>query len=285
MSLKSAKILRRVLLVMLASLLSVCPLYATDINVYNYHGLNFPTCPIGEDFNPIFGLDNSSTAGGGPFDSLSTKLVITAGEGFSLANDPPAPASVPVDVERFAGSTIITYNLGTYPAGSSTPIGITLRPTMPGLLMLTATVTGAEYDPNPDNNSVVISCLAEGAAIKVNGSDVGSMQDQTIQLGSNDNFSVSVSNTLADDGRTVDYYVTAQLPNSQFYSWVYPNSWVSGISPAYTGPIVNFQDFPVLNTGPLPAGAYSMYFGLGDASSPSLNLISYVHARIIVDEE
>ncbi len=69
-------------------------------------------------------------------------------------------------------------------------------------------------------------------------------------------------------GSNADWWVVAQTPTGDWYSWVYPTGWnksgidLSRISVAYQGSLFTLPPYEVLNTTNLPQGNYSIYFGV-----------------------
>ena len=95
-------------------------------------------------------------------------------------------------------------------------------------------------------------------------------------LGRNGSKLIISLSACAGLGQNADWWVVMASPWGEWFSYVYPKQWVdlwhdvstpittalSGVSPAYKGPLVNKSGLAVLDTTGLPSGNYVFYFGV-----------------------
>ena len=68
--------------------------------------------------------------------------------------------------------------------------------------------------------------------------------------------------------QNADWWVVAITPWGHFYYYVYPNQWVdigtslSGVIPAYQGPLKNVSGVTLFDATGIPSGVYTIYFGV-----------------------
>jgi hypothetical protein len=87
----------------------------------------------------------------------------------------------------------------------------------------------------------------------------------------------------ANQGQNADWWLVANAPGGHWYSYHYPNSWVhiesnlSGLTPAYQGPLVDIAGLALFDTNGIPSGQYIIYFGVDTNMNGVLdyNLLHY----------
>jgi uncharacterized repeat protein (TIGR01451 family) len=85
-----------------------------------------------------------------------TNNSLATATGVRVTDTLPADVSLEISVTPSQGNCVascqLTCELGTISGGGSATVTIIVRPTRPGNLVNVATVSGAQFDPNPENN-------------------------------------------------------------------------------------------------------------------------------------
>jgi len=73
---------------------------------------------------------------------------------------------------------------------------------------------------------------------------------------------VSLNPAAAYTGQNADWWLVASTPFGWYYYNVGAGTWEPGLNVTYQGPLFNLASMEVLNITGLPAGAYTLYFGI-----------------------
>jgi uncharacterized repeat protein (TIGR01451 family) len=92
--------------------------------------------------------------------SPATSVTVTD----QLPSGPAFVSAIPPQGSTCNGTTTVTCNLGSIANGSAAIINITITPQIPGQLTNTASVVGAENDPDPSDNSTTIQTTVNAPA-------------------------------------------------------------------------------------------------------------------------
>ncbi len=115
--------------------------------------------------------------------------------------------------------------------------------------------------------------------IKANGSDT------PITITPSDNLSITIEFSSGDPtGDNANWWLVAATPFGWFHYEVESNSWAPDIKYSFQGPLFNLAEFNVLNT-PLPAGTYTIYFGVDTVVNGTLDLDQAHYDYITVNIE
>ena len=112
-----------------------------------------------------------------------------------------------------------------------------------------------------DNRIITINEPSPVLDIKANGSD------GSLTVSSSDQVSIDISLYPGDKaGQNADWWVgvlTSFDPPLDWFTYVYPTGWQSGINLCVQAPLVNLPSFEVFNMA-LPVGTYTFFFALDD---------------------
>ena len=113
--------------------------------------------------------------------------------------------------------------------------------------------------------------------IKANGSE------DPITISPTDTLSVTIQLSSGDRaGDNVDWWLLAATPFGWFHYQVENNSWAPDITSSFQSPLFNLAEFGVLNT-PLPAGTYTLYFGVDMAMNGLLDMDQIYYDSVKID--
>ncbi|MEM1270641.1 MAG: T9SS type A sorting domain-containing protein [Bacteroidota bacterium] len=135
----------RVLLLLFAAAFTTTCAWATDLEIEK-QALS-ETVRVGQEVSFSLVVRNTSTAGGGPLDSPQTTVLDALPAGLEFVR-----AASSVGSCEFDGSTV-RCDLGTFTAGSTAEITITVRAAQAGVITNEASVSGQFSDPDESNNS------------------------------------------------------------------------------------------------------------------------------------
>ena len=227
--------------------------YFGDSNGTVYCVATVDTNHLAETPWPRFGLDNQGTQ------SLAVASSIDA----DFRGDPVTGYSpLEVSFTDLSTGTITSWSWDFGDGETSTEQNPTHLYTAPGTYTIALTVSGAAgSDTETKTNYITVSGGLPVPDIKVNESD----GPVTISAGS------TVSVTIALDpgkyeGQNADWWVAAHTPFASpgdWYTYVYPTGWQTGIHLCAQTPLFVLDSREVLNTS-LPAGSYTFYFAVDD---------------------
>ncbi|MEM6338265.1 MAG: DUF11 domain-containing protein, partial [Bacteroidota bacterium] len=135
----------RVLLLLFVAAFTTTCAWATDLEIEK-QALS-ETVRVGQEVSFSLVVRNTSTAGGGPLDSPQTTVLDALPAGLEFVR-----ATSSVGSCEFDGSTV-RCDLGTFTAGSTAEITITVRAAQAGVITNEASVSGQFSDPDESNNS------------------------------------------------------------------------------------------------------------------------------------
>jgi uncharacterized repeat protein (TIGR01451 family) len=193
------------------------------------------TAPVGQDTN--FGVAILNLGNG-----TATHLILTdpipAGATFvSAVLNLPDRSTIPITPTVANG--VLTFDLGDLaPDDPSIDITLTFNATTPGILLNTATVTGAEADPTPDNNTGSAGTRVLGPPIEgtLNGTAPGA-----VALGQDVTYTLTPTFTGSDSD--VSGTLTDRLPaNATFVSATGGVTPVNGVLTFDLGDSLNLGD-------------------------------------------
>ena len=103
--------------------------------------------------------------------------------------------------------------------------------------------------------------------IKANGSD------GPLIINSNDTLSITIELTSGGStGNNADWWLVAATPFGLFHYRPVDGSWGPDLTYSHQGPLFNLGEFEVLNIPALPAGSYTIYFGVDMDMNSILNM-------------
>ena len=103
--------------------------------------------------------------------------------------------------------------------------------------------------------------------IKANGSD------GRINITSTDNLSLTIElSPEGFSGVNADWWLVAATPFGLFHYQPVSGLWASDLIYSYQGPLFSLGEFEVLNISGLPAGSYTIYFGIDMLMNGSLDM-------------
>ena len=105
------------------------------------------TVNVGEEITYTLTVDNSSTAGGGPYDSPNTYVVDSLPAGLTFVSAQATQGACAIEGAR------LECALGTVAAGSSAVVTLVVRADAEGVVDNTGTVAGPLFDPDEGNNT------------------------------------------------------------------------------------------------------------------------------------
>jgi uncharacterized repeat protein (TIGR02543 family) len=217
--------------------------------------------------------------GGMTFDETTGRLfMVERGLGEGEIN------SAVVHVWKVQTSAPTTYNLtlSVSPAagGTTTPAVGTLQVTSPQAITATpaagysfvnwtATENATVADPNASSTTVALTgdgtVTANFTAITVDIQANGS--DGPVTVTPNDPVSIRISLDPANrTGQNADWWIAVNTPFAapgNWYTYVYPSEWRSGINLCAQAGLFHLAPFELLNMA-LPVGNYTFYFAIDD---------------------
>ena len=116
---------------------------------------------------------------------------------------------------------------------------------------------GAAVEPTPD--------------IKANGSD------NPVYIAVSDNLSATIELDPGDSlGVQADWWCVADTPSGWYYYKYATETWLPGFKVSYQGPLGDVSPpLEVLNMSDLPAGSYTLYFGVDGNRNGNFDEPSY----------
>ncbi len=115
-------------------------------------------------------------------------------------------------------------------------------------------------------------------AIAANGSN------DFVNIKSNENLKIAINLNANYKIANADWWLLAATPFGWFHYQVENNSWAPDITCSYQGPLFNLGELNVLNT-PLPAGTYTVYFGVDMDMNGTLDLDQACYEYVSVNIE
>ncbi len=112
--------------------------------------------------------------------------------------------------------------------------------------------------------------------------------DGPLNITTNDTLSITVSLGPGSlEGTNADWWVVADTPFGLYY-YVYPSQWnmISGLDYilwAYKGPLFNLPSTELINVMDLPAGTYTIYFGVDTVMNGQLDFDYLYYDSVVVN--
>lgn len=206
-------------------------------------------CPMGVEINLRGSFDNSSIAGGGPYESTKSIATASLSDGFSE------------DILSDEELINLLLEFGSIPAGSAEGFAFSVIPIRRGMHQVILRADNDLFDPNEANNYFVFKCETSGPEIEVNGRTNNLMtttaQPITIKLSNNLDPSF-----VPESGQSLDYFAFAETSDGNVFSWSLSAGWQPGMHVAAMAPAVDFEGFSILDGLPLPVGRFKLKFCL-----------------------
>ena len=178
---------------------------ATDLSISKE--ASSTTVAVGDRFTYTLTVDNSSTAGGGPFDSPNTIAIDNMPSALKIIAAVFGTANTPCTID----GQMIRCDLGALPKNNNVTVTITVEACEAGVVTNNANVSGGLSDPNTGNNaSAATVTVVEG---------------------------LSVTKTASSDevlvGNTVDFTITVTKGGSSEATGVFVDDWFNPSNWAY----------------------------------------------------
>ena len=129
--------------------------------------------------------------------------------------------------------------------------------------------SGSIWELVPDCDGIDKQCIVSD--IKANGSD------GPINIASTDNLSITIELSPGGyAGDNADWWLVAATPFGLFHYQPEKNSWAPDLTYSHQGPLFNLGEFEALNISGLPAGAYTIYFGVDMDMNGLLDMVKLI---------
>ena len=119
-----------------------------------------------------------------------------------------------------------------------------------------------EADGSGDGSSFLV-CVKKSSGTDVDSDIKANGSDGPITIMSTDNLSITIELSPGGyAGDNADWWLVAATPFGLFHYQPEKNSWAPDLTYSHQGPLFNLGEFEALNISGLPAGAYTIYFGV-----------------------